>query len=269
MLKGLDVSSFQDEISFKGFDFVIIKASEGWNFVDPGLARHAKRAISDGVLYGFYHYARPDLGNAPEIEADSFISFVKPYLGKCLLALDWEQLSLNYSPKWALRWLNRVFAKTGVKPVLYIQGSEAIKSKYKIISDEDFGLWVAHWGVDKPSFNNWDTYAVWQYRGSPLDLDYFNGDKNAWYKYCGGKDETTMNENKVREIVRDEIKKYFSANDEKDVSSWAKKAVEWAMNNGIMNGDEFGNIEKFRPKALITREEVAQTIYNIFRKFNK
>ena len=186
MLNGLDVSSYQDTMDFSGYDFVIIKSSEGWNSKDPGMDRHINSALETNTPFGLYHYARPDLGNSAETEAASFIDIVSKYIGKAVLALDWEQLSLNYPVSWALEWLNYVYENTGVKPLLYIQASQAIRSVYSPIAKAGYGLWVAQWEVDEPQFSNWSTWSVWQYRGEPLDLDYFNGTVLDWEDLAGG-----------------------------------------------------------------------------------
>lgn len=44
------------------------------------------------------------------------------------------------------------------------------------------------------------------------------------------------------------------------VSGWAEKAVTYCKNNGIMNGDEDGNM---RPRDNVTREELAAVVYNL------
>lgn len=41
---------------------------------------------------------------------------------------------------------------------------------------------------------------------------------------------------------------------DKETSSWAKPAVEWAKKEGVMNGDANG---RMRPRSYITREEMA------------
>lgn len=283
MLRGVDVSSYQapGSITYKAYDFVIIKASEGKNYKDPALDGHLTAMFGSSsptprkdLCYGFYHYARPDLGNTPQQEADSFLSYISSQIGNCVMALDWEQKALNYSVSWAKAWLDYVYQKTGIKPLLYIQGSQAKLSKYAPIANADYGLWVAHWDTDYPSFSNWKSYALWQYRGSPLDLDYFNGDKNAWWRYCGRKDVEEMDENKVRQIAQEEIKKFFDALGKKEeVSGWAKDDVKWAMDNGVMNGDVAGDITKFRPHDFPTRQELAVTTHNLYsfieERFNK
>ena len=84
MLHGLDVSNFQGQMDFSSYDFVIIKASEGWAYQDEGMNYHVQSALRTNTPFGFYHYARPDLGNSPETEADSFIGYVQPYIGQAI-----------------------------------------------------------------------------------------------------------------------------------------------------------------------------------------
>jgi hypothetical protein len=49
---------------------------------------------------------------------------------------------------------------------------------------------------------------------------------------------------------------------EKGASEWAKPALEWAKENGIMVGDQFGNQ---MPQKPLTREEAAQVLYNALK----
>lgn len=279
MLLGVDISSWQSPgaVNYNQYDFVIIKASEGKNSKDPGLDRHLSGLFgtSDPTpqkdkCYGFYHYARPDLGNTPEQEAKSFLSYIGGQVGNCIMALDWEGDSLKYSPEWAKGWLDYVYKQTGIKPLLYIQASQAKLSKYSTIAKADYGLWVAHWGVTTPAYSNWANWAIWQYRGSPLDLDYFNGTKEQWWKYCG-RDDVEVNdldEAQTRKIADEQISAYFKKLEkETDSSAWAKMAITWAMTNGIMVGDKEGDPKSFRPKDLPTREELAQVAYNIYKNF--
>lgn len=197
MLKGIDVSAHQNSMSFEGLDFVIIKASEGVGFKDKMLDTHynnfhgSNDGKPDSKCYGFYHYARPDLGNSPEEEADWYLSLVGHHAGHALFALDWEGLSLKYPVSWAKRWLDRVYAKTGVKPLIYIQGSQEWTGKYQEIREADYGLWIAQWGVKEPTVKHWGFYAMWQYQGSPLDSNIFNGDVTTFKKYCGYKGQAT------------------------------------------------------------------------------
>lgn len=191
MLTGIDVSHWQGRMDFSPYDFVIMKASEGNGYKDPMLDEHYNilHGSRDGKpdtskLYGFYHYARPDLKNTPQQEADCFLSFVNAHIGTAIIALDWEGKSLAYSPDWAYDWLDYVFFNTGVRPLLYISASEENTGKYEKIMNANYGLWVAHYGVNSPRVKHWDFWAMWQKQGSPLDTNIFNGDKNAFRKYA-------------------------------------------------------------------------------------
>ena len=79
-LYGIDISGHQGTINWtqvKGAkDFALIKASEGYNFSDSYFVANRNGARSSGILRGFYHYARPDLGNSGTAEADSFVNIV-------------------------------------------------------------------------------------------------------------------------------------------------------------------------------------------------
>lgn len=185
-LHGCDVSSFQATMDFSGYDFVIIKSSEGINYQDEGMKRHVQSALSTNTPFGFYHYARPDLGNTGAQEAASMLQYISPYIGQCVIALDWEQNSLSYPISWIEEFLNYILDKTGVHALLYIQANQATQSKYAPIANAGFGLWVAHWGVEEPSFSNWNTWSVWQYTDTPIDLDYFNGTVEDWNALAGG-----------------------------------------------------------------------------------
>ena len=190
MLFGCDISHWQnDKVDLSKYDFVIIKASEGRTGVDACLDKHYNRlhGSKDGKpdsnkLYGFYHYARPE-NNTPEAEAEHFLSLVGHHAGYCLFVLDWEQVALRYSITWAVKWLEYVYEKTGVRPLIYCQGSYT--KKLKPVLDKGYGLWVAHYTKKpKPTIGVYPCYAIWQYTSKPIDLNKFNGTREQFLKYC-------------------------------------------------------------------------------------
>lgn len=205
MLKGIDISHHQKRIDLGAIetDFVICKATEGNGYTDECCDSFYQKAKSLGKKLGVYHFARPDLGNTAVAEADWFLKETKGYHKEAILILDWEQKALNYSTSWAKAWLDRVYEKTGVKPVLYIQAS-ALSQDWSAVAKADYGLWVANYGSNNGTpqesvFNryplkHWSFYALWQYTSKgrlngyngDLDLNYFSGDKSAWDKYAGG-----------------------------------------------------------------------------------
>lgn len=194
MLKGVDLSNYQASTP-AGFDFYILKASEGVGFKDARLDEHYNAAAAMDKPYGFYHYARPDLGNTPEAEADYFLSLVGHHAQKCIFALDWEGASLNYSASWALAWLNSVYQKTGVRPLFYCSTGFLNGGKYADIAAANYGLWVAQYN-DKLTLSpssGWNVWAIWQntdnINGLHIDGNIFNGTRETWNMYAGAQAE--------------------------------------------------------------------------------
>lgn len=185
MLLGCDISHHNavNKMDYKRYDFYIIKATEGATYVDPRWNNHLAHIQVYGKLYGFYHFARPDL-NAPEEEAQNFVEQVGKYAGDCIYALDWEEKALSYPITWALKWLDTVYALTGVRPLIYCPASYC--HKLKPIYNANYGLWVAQWNkaIKKPKTGVYPFHAIWQYTNTPIDQDYFNGGVKQWKAYC-------------------------------------------------------------------------------------
>lgn len=191
-LKGCDISTWQ-ETTPTGYDFYLMRASYGYK-KDNMLDAHYNRVAAWGKAYGFYHYAYPDEGSAVS-QADYFLGLVGHHAGKCIYALDFEGEALSWGTvsdrvKWCLDWLNRVFEKTGSRPLLYIQGSPiaADPSEWGKIYKANYGLWAA----SDPSWYTkaWPFIAMQQHvyfdqaYGHDLDHDTFYGDMTTWNKYC-------------------------------------------------------------------------------------
>lgn len=164
--------------------FIIAKATEGKTYKDPTFDTHMRAALNNNRLIGAYHYARPDNGNLPAAEALNFVNAVKPYLGYCLLALDWEDKALTQSNwHWALQWCEAVEEMIGVKPLVYVQ--ESYVQELSDLADNDFGLWVAKWSDKEPTVKPaWPFWALWQHSNKPYDKDIFNGSEEQYKKYC-------------------------------------------------------------------------------------
>lgn len=179
---GVDISDYQ-AVTPAGYDFYIIKASEGNGFKAERLDQHYNQVKAWGKPYGFYHYARPDLGNTPQAEADWFLYLVGHHAKKCIYALDLEGSALKYADyaNWARQWLDYVYQKTGVKPLIYIQGSVADRVAQAVVSG-DYGLWAAS---DPAWYDQWKFIVMQQNVYGGLDHDTFYGDINTWNAYCG------------------------------------------------------------------------------------
>lgn len=199
MLTGIDISKWQGA----GFnvdaaaDFVICKATEGTGYVDPLCDKFYQQAKAKGKLLGVYHFARPDLGNTGEAEAEYFVKNIKGYIGEAILVLDYE--CAPYSDDWAYAFAKRVHDLTGVWPMLYASASKINGVNWSKTA-KNCGLWIAGYPnaynvpnppTPKPSdmpygIGAWPFWAIWQYTSSAgaLDRDIANMDATAWRKYA-------------------------------------------------------------------------------------
>ena len=239
MLKGIDISKWQAGIDLSKIDtdFVICKATEGVGYTDKNCDGFYQQAKKLGKKLGVYHFARPDLRNTAIAEADWFVRETKGYHKEAILILDWESGDLG-NVTWAKQWLDRVYQKTGVKPVIYMSASVMSSYNWSSVANADYGLWVANYGsnngtaqesvFDRYPLKHWSFYALWQYTSvgrlsgynGNLDLNYFSGDKEAWDKYAGGKPSTSTpskpTEKTVDELAKEVIQgKYGNGDDRK------------------------------------------------------
>ena len=198
-MNGIDIASYQAgiDLSVVPCDFVIVKATEGTGYVNPDFTRAYAQAKNAGKCLGIYHYAN---GGDYQKEADYFLDRIGNRIGEAILCLDWEGTgnpaygSSDFA--WCKSWLEYVYQKTGVRPLLYCSQSVA----YKFNNIGNYGLWIAQYAdmnatgyQDKPWNEGAYTCAIRQYSscgrlngwGGNLDLDKFYGDKNAWNKYAG------------------------------------------------------------------------------------
>ena len=196
MLKGIDIShhnfymkNLQD---INSLDFVLMKATEGVRFHDPKMPVYMN-TLKDDMLYGFYHFARPDLGHDPEEEAQNYISYIRKYISdRSMLLLDVEAdaLKVKNLDKWCATWVQVVDIETGILPLIYCSSGET--KRFKATAALGCGLWVAKWGP-KPTqkqIDPWPFWAIWQYTdcmqfsGLKVDGDIFNGTREQYMKYC-------------------------------------------------------------------------------------
>jgi GH25 family lysozyme M1 (1,4-beta-N-acetylmuramidase) len=198
-LEGVDVSHYQGTIDFAkvaaaGKSFVIAKATEGIGYTDPNWTKNLAAATAAGLRVTGYHFARPD-GNPtkPVQEADWFVSQLQLAPGMVVPALDLERsggMSPTALQAWVGAWLGEVYAKTGVRPMIYTSPSfwHTALNNTSMFADQGYTvLWIAHWFVGKPSVpaNNWGNHSwtFWQYDdcgkvpgiSGCVDLDRFNG----------------------------------------------------------------------------------------------
>ncbi|WP_434433926.1 GH25 family lysozyme [Lactiplantibacillus paraplantarum] len=207
-LNGFDVASYQAgmNVGEVAGDFVLVKATEGIDYTNPEFNDHAKQTLSAGKKLGVYHFIRND--SDIKQQADYFLTVVKPYIGKAMLVLDFENttgstIQNQAGVGLAKQWLDYVYQQTGVRPVLYTGISCENSLDWSSVVKANYGLWIAQYNNYNVvngyqprnlygSLKHWKTAVMFQYTSTGrlpgwngnLDFDVFYGDKSAWDKYA-------------------------------------------------------------------------------------
>lgn len=196
---GVDVSSWQGTIDWakvkaSGRRFVIAKATEGNSWTDPTYARNKSAAMSLGLEFTGYHFARPGTKAGDAVmEANHFVAVLGLKHGMLVPALDLEVsggLGVSALQSWVKAFLGRVYTLTGARAMIY---SNAYFWRDNMGNSTWFAangyrvMWIANWGVSSPSMpaTNWagKGWSFWQYsdcgRVSGIsgcaDMDKFRG----------------------------------------------------------------------------------------------
>lgn len=154
-LNGIDISGWQPDIDVERVpaDFVIVKATEGTSFVSNSFKAQADGTLRAGKLLGLYHYIN---GVGAEAEMRFFHDAIKPYLGKAVVCLDWED---GGNSAWGnLAYLRRCIEEikrlTGLTIVLYASASVF---PWDLSDDTGCKRWVAQYA----------DYSVTGYQATP------------------------------------------------------------------------------------------------------
>ena len=207
---GIDVSHWQGTIDWQavaddGIVFAFIRVSDG----DPagsGVAdsdfdanwAHAKDA---GLIIGAYQFFRPNQN--VDAQADYLIDKLGGTLepGQLPPVIDVE-VDGGLPPSQVVsaiqRWLDRVEAAFGVKPIIYTSASLWSEYTANSMAFGGYPLWVAHYTSPSGPFrvpDGWSDWRFWQYSSSghvsgissnSVDLNFFNGDLAALRAFTVG-----------------------------------------------------------------------------------
>ena len=199
---GIDISSHQAGLNVAGIwaDFVIVKATEDDDYVNPYMVPQAQATLGAGKRLGFYHFARP--GDAAA-QARYFVSAVGALRSKATLWLDWEDNAVPQGPSWAKVFLDTVKQLTGSTPGIYMNGS-AVNGYDWSAAAREYPLWYAG-GAEYsdygqpysdpavPSVSYWGQPLIHQYTedgrlpgyNGTLDLNRLR-DRSAWDRMING-----------------------------------------------------------------------------------
>lgn len=198
--KGLDLQTFYEQ--HPDIDFWIIKCTRGASSVNDSFKPWADFLTEKGACWAGYHFLNNDKALAGSTkEADFYLSYMAPYIGKAVLALDYEDPEMGFAAgeAYAEAWLMRVKLMTGVTPIIYTQQSRV--NKLGRIHAAGFPLWVAKYGKN-PERDGFDAGAsipaseiapytkpvIFQYSSNAhfagydgdIDVNVFYGTKEDW-----------------------------------------------------------------------------------------
>lgn len=204
-IQGIDISRHQGRVNWDNIQrdcaFVVLRAGYGGGGVDEQFPRNRDEARNRDIPRQFYFYAYPGRGSGKQ-QAEEFFQRTGALQPGESISLDIEddpvfgRNLVSSDVQWCLDFLKRCDELFGVKPLIYMNSSVLGRFAWNPVKDGDFGLWIANYGKNngqanaRPASGVWPFWAMWQYtsRGnmggiSPVDVNIFAGDKQAFLKY--------------------------------------------------------------------------------------
>jgi GH25 family lysozyme M1 (1,4-beta-N-acetylmuramidase) len=157
-IQGCDISHYQGKIDWKKvpLKFAVLKATQGTGYVDPTFYNNRLEARKNDILCGAYHFVD---GNDMAAECDHFLSTVGQMVEGEFLALDYE-IHLKDPVKWCEAFLDRCYAKTGIRPLIYL--NQVTLNGFNWKPCINYGLWIARYGAE-PVLKDFPFIAMHQY----------------------------------------------------------------------------------------------------------
>ena len=191
-IHGIDISHHQGVINWDKLRtaminrgpvrFVMIKATEGGDYLDKCFRDNFYQARENGFIRGAYHFWSNK--NGAREQAYFFLDQVKLEEGDLPPVLDVENKPADVSDedfqRDILTWLHIVEDRYHVKPIIYTY----YKFKEKYLGDErfdDYPFWIAHYYVKELEYTG--KWKFWQHTDvgklpgieTNVDLDVYNG----------------------------------------------------------------------------------------------
>ena len=175
---GLDVSSWQhpdgkpidwEAVRADGYTFVIVKATQGADWVNPWLLRDLDDAFAAGFLTGAYHYFTA--GVDPAAQGQWF----KQHLAGLHLDLHaWLDFEVAPQPPWTMAgWVNGFLeACKPERPGVGLYCTASMWTELSAVNVAPPALWIASWGAAAPPVGAtiWQTGQA-EVKGVPASCD--------------------------------------------------------------------------------------------------
>lgn len=262
-MRGIDVSSHNGKIDWKavkssGIDFAIIRAGYGNSTEDKCFRENVKGAYEVGIKIGVYWFSYALTVEDAIKEADYCLSIITKYNFENMVTLpifyDFEYDTERYANERGLFYTNELrtdiiksfcgeLLANGIRGGVYLN-PDYIKYKVDYEKLKAYPLWEASW------VSNMNTDFSVPKNGMPFL------ERNP-FLWQFGKGHVLGIEGDV-----DLNYGYFIADKDNTPQDWSKEAVEWAVKNGILKGDENGD---YKLRDNITTERFITMLHRAIK----
>lgn len=270
MKRGIDVSTYQGDINWAqvkadGIDFAMIKATQGRSvtgayrgFTDRYFVQNITGAHRWGIRCGVYHYLTAQTVPEAMEEAELFLSVIEPYRSIISLyaAVDVEEDKYLPKDKTLLTQIVYAFCSrvqaAGYDPIIYTNPNYL---KFRLNDVSKYPLWLALWRskTNVPTVKQYPAMRMWQWGSEAVD-----GIK-------GKVDANFMIVEKPEEAPEppkaETLEKPAASGQDNTASVWAEDAVKWCVDNGVLLGDQNGDLMLHQP---MTREQACLVVKRMY-----
>jgi lysozyme len=199
-VKGIDISHHNGKIDFAkvvadSVDFVVIKATEGVDYVDSCLIRNYNGARAHNLYVGFYHFFKFNHGGVRQ--ARHFLNTIKNLTCELPMVIDVEvdnnPETNYYLVVGRLRDMIAYLKRRSKKVMIYT--NRKVYEKYIKGNFDTIDLWLASGRT--PDVGN--VCRLWQHSHNgkvngilhPVDINTFNGSRSDFERWINVSDSTT------------------------------------------------------------------------------
>jgi len=192
----IDLSHWQRNVNFPalkmgGVVALILKATQGSNWLDNTFKTGVTQAQDAGLLVGAYHFAD---GSNPEHQVDWFLKNTDTL---DVLAVDIEPNSIGstVSIEQAAEIVARIAMDSKRNPLVYIgrYGLDGFGTGLPNNVFSNCPLWLPAYNLNPVCPKGWANWTLWQHTDKGLtsgvglcDQNYFSGDYDQLIKWWGG-----------------------------------------------------------------------------------
>lgn len=259
--KIIDISFYQGAPDFEkvktAVDGVIIRAGYGRNNIDTQFVRNISECNRLGIPCGVYWFSYAYTEEMARQEARYCLDAIKPYSVELPVCFDFEYDSVVYAKKQGITVTKELATKlvhafcgeierSGRRTLNYT--NRDFLSRYYDESTLKYGLWLAEWPKTPPEAGAAPPMAcvMWQWGTSNVAGISGAVDTSFLYEAIPSEDILLREENAP--------------------SEWAREAVEWAVENGLIQGDGNGNLML---RENVTREQMLVILHRMKKKTEK